>query len=757
VARTREAADVVRGDTDQVDFSWFTNWARRRNGPVARRLRAAAESDTALLAIGGPVLAVAIAVWLTWGAWGPRPPAGEDTLGHLVLTRFAVSSIFGHFHLDGWQPRFILGFQQFLFYPPGLSLLVAALHAATLGLLSVDGAFKLVFVGSFVVSPLAVAFCARSFGLSHRAAGIAAILVLCVNSAFGGVGLQGLFGVGLVLQQVGALFFFVALGSALRLVAEPRTRWFTLTAQSFGGLVIVHGRSAAVLGVMLALILLLVLLRQALAGLDDQWQARAPERVAMIVKTEVRRELSALGLIPKEKAPGPEEAALTPQPRVDVELSQRTLRPLVAALAVGLGLGAFYVLPFWAHRNLQGALTGWGTPPIGRRLHDIWRGDFLYRPKIALVVLVGWVYGLFRVARRRDWALALVAMPIVFLVIGHWSVRHWPNSLVAAQLPERGIGFAGAIALFPVAALLARAARLLGRFGDLLALVAAAGLVLVPLGLWRDVAKQMPDPIPQLRAAAVELSKVVPEGARFATERDYPAEITTTKVVDPDRWLAWASGRNTLDIFSTESTPSGDAGSEPERFKTKPPEEVADALSRFGVTHAVVTSATVTQRFGASSRFVREWNDGPITIFKVVAPSGQPDPASQLSADGPVSARLTRGSPEHLAIDVDADRTTAARVALTWSPKWHASLDGRAVPIRPVQQGLVGLTIPAGPHHLVLNFGRDLWDSVGVLVSLATAAGLLVFVRADRVARRGRRIARRPPEPNAGREPVSPD
>ncbi|HVM14630.1 MAG TPA: hypothetical protein VM287_09900 [Egibacteraceae bacterium] len=60
-----------------------------------------------------------------------------------------------------------------------------------------------------------------------------------------------------------------------------------------------------------------------------------------------------------------------------------------------------------------------------------------------------------------------------------------------------------------------------------------------------DVVEQMPDPVPQMLEAANELARV-PEGARFATERDFPSEIEHTKVSHPDFWLAWASGRNTL-------------------------------------------------------------------------------------------------------------------------------------------------------------------------------------------------------------------
>ena len=56
------------------------------------------------------VVALLLALWLTAGAWGGRPPAGEDTMGHLVLTQFAVEELFLRGKIDGWQPRFMLGY-----------------------------------------------------------------------------------------------------------------------------------------------------------------------------------------------------------------------------------------------------------------------------------------------------------------------------------------------------------------------------------------------------------------------------------------------------------------------------------------------------------------------------------------------------------------------------------------------------------------------------------------------------------------------
>jgi hypothetical protein len=49
----------------------------------------------------GCVVAAAVAVWSTRGAWGGRPPAGEDVMGNLVRLDFGISHLVAHGRLDG--------------------------------------------------------------------------------------------------------------------------------------------------------------------------------------------------------------------------------------------------------------------------------------------------------------------------------------------------------------------------------------------------------------------------------------------------------------------------------------------------------------------------------------------------------------------------------------------------------------------------------------------------------------------------------
>ncbi len=703
-------------DRDSVDFSRYAALLERFEGTQVGSKVSELGAKGSLVPVGGLVLAVVLGIWLTSGAWGRRPPNGEDTLAHLARADFAISHLISHGRVDGWHPKFILGYQEFLFIGPGFTWAVFAVRVLTLGLLSTAGAFKVVVIGSFVALPLAVAFCARSMGLSRRSASLAAILVLAVNNPFGGVGVQGLFNVGLVTHQFGSVLFFLALGGVLRVLEDPRRRWIVFTAATLGGLLMSHGISVIILGAVLAVVIPLAMVN--VRPLDQT------ERFRAAVQEKVSAELRARGLSPEDGPPadgsqGPPDEP--PRERQDRRQDLRQgIRRLMVAGTGAVGFAACTFLPFVAHRDLRGGYTGWETPPLGMRLSQVWRGDILFRPRVSLLVLAGFAYGLYRVREGRRLALAVAVAPLAYVALSHIALHQWPN-VATFQLPNRGIGYAGALAVLPLAALLARVTGPLRRAGDLVALAVAAGIVILPLGPLRDMARQTPEAIPQMHEAARELSRIVPDGARFVTERFFPTEIEMTKVVNPDRWLAWASGRDTLNNFNVESSVTGEAAYQSEYLRDRPPEVIADAVSRLGVTHLVALSDVATQQIGSSPRFRLAWASPPLSIFAVLPRVGQPDPGALITAPVPIQARLVGARPEHLSFDVTSVGTIRADVAVAWSPKWHARVDGRAVPVFKGTDGLIQVDLPAGDHRLTLDFRLDGYDYLGLAITLGTA------------------------------------
>ncbi len=482
----------------------------------------------------GLVVAIALTLWMLVGLWGPAPPSGDDTMAHLVRAEFTIRELLPS--LDGWQPRFGLGYQQFLFYGPGFTWLVALVHWLGLGLLSVAGALKVASVLAVVALPLATAFLARSFGLDPRAAGLAAILSLCVLSPFGGVGLPGTFGVGLIPNQIGAVLFVLALGGAMRTVADRRARWVLLTGVAMAALFVTHAISAVILAPFL-----------------------------LIVLPTFR--LTDLG-------------------------SVRPVGRLVAAAGLAAGLAAFWLVPSLAHRDLRGPLTTFVVDPaLPERLDQIVHTAVLFQPGVIWLVLAGWLFGVWRVVRGQRWALGLAAAPLLYLVIADLFLRWNPRNLVSLQLMNRGLGYVGLIALLPLAALLSQIVaswpwRRVGLAGA--AALAGAVALVVASGSVRGVVRQQ-EPAAQLRAMAAELSRVVPPGARFAAQRDFPRELATAGVSHPDFWLAWASGRDTLNIFNVESSTTPGPDYEPDRMTGQAPDEAADELLRLGVSHVALT------------------------------------------------------------------------------------------------------------------------------------------------------------------------
>ena len=631
---------------------------------------------------------MAAALVLVVPVFGPGPPAGEDVMAHLVRADFGIPHVVADGRLDGWFPRFVLGHQLFLFNGPGLTWLLALVRGATLGALSNTGALKVVCVASFVAVPPAVCFLARSYGLGRRAAGLAAILAVAVSNPFG-VGLEGLFETGLVSHQVGAIFFCVALGAGVRLLhgsaggAGGDGRWAALLAGSLAALVVTHLISVLVLGVVAALTVSLL----AVAG-----------------------RLRPAGLA----------------------------RLAVAGLGAA-GLAGFWLVPLLAHHDLRGAVTTWGTPPLGERVGRIASGDLLLPAGVAWVVLAGWLWHLRRLDRDPG-ALAWVALPAAYLLVAHGSIRFLGGNEVTLQLANRGLGYAGLVAMFSVAGLLAAGSRRWGTRGHV-AVVAAVAAVAVAVAPGRDTSGQLPEPVPAMRAAAAELARLVPDGGRFATQRDFPGEIRRTGVVHPETWLARVSGRNSLNGFNLEASSTPRAAFAADDLDESDAGRSADRMARFGVTHVVTTADDLAERLARSGRFEPVWRSPPLTILAVDGPPGQPPPAVGLTGGEPFSARRTRAEPEHLAFEVVADEPVHVTVALAWSPKWHGRVDGTEAAIGRTGDGLVRLTVPAGRSRVELRYRPDVWDAAGAAVTVLTgalAAGAALTLRRRRDGREPR-------------------
>lgn len=635
-------------------------------------------------------LGLALGAWQTAGAWGPGPVNGDDTMAQLVRNEAGLQ-LLGHGRLDGWFPRFMLGHQLFLFFGPGFTLVLGALKLATFGLLSTAGAYKAAgMFGVALLSPAAL-FLSRSLGLRRPEAAAASVLVLAIDNPFG-LGLAGTYVIGLVPHQVAGSFFCVGLGCLARTLDDPRRRWVVAGAASLVALALTHLISALVLVVFLPLLLG----GRLLAG-------RVPWR-------------------------GLTRAAVTG--------------------ATAAGLAAFWLIPLAVHRDLQGPVTAWATPPIGERLAALARGEILWSRPFAVIAVTGMVVCAATAWRRRRWAGFLALGPAAYLAVAHLVADRLDGG-VALQLANRGLGYAGLLAALAAGAAVGAGVRVGARAltsrrrppahrlasddhglaRAVAAAVIAGVLVVGTTGDGRDVVGTQRAPTAAMARTAEVLARVVPSTGRFATERDFPNEIAATGTVHPDLWLAATSGRNTLNLFNPESSPS-DAGFAAEQIGTESPAVTATTLGRYGVTHVVTVRPDTPQLLVVSPAFRLVARHGDLAVFAIAAEESDPAPGLITAAEAS-TARVTSDTraagAEALEVAVTATAATPVVVALSWSPKWRATVDGATVPTREGAHGVVSLDVPEGHHVVALRFRTDGWDRLGLAVSGLTAIAVWAY------------------------------
>ena len=714
------------------------------------------DPDTVVL-WGGLALSVALSIWLTWGIWAPGMPAGDDTAAHVVRAEFAVRHFFTAGTIDGWQSSFGLGYQQFLFLGPGFSILVAVIQLLSFGSLSPLDATKVATVVSFALVPLSLAFLAWAFGLGRRAAGVAAVLGVAVSSVYGGAGLNAVFGSGLLPNHLGSALLLVAFGGVVLVARRPSTRRVVFTAAAAAALVATHPIAAIILGFLAAALVVaagaewLTVNGGALADRVRPWVDRvAPAPGSAPVSSTAR--VVATGPAPDDAGDATRPATGAPHRswRALAEPPLRHLAALVAAGALAIGMAGFVLVPLAAHRDLRGENSAWPDVPLWSRLTEIWRGEFLYRPWVLLLALVGFGFVLLLALGRRRGALMLVLTPVLALAFARAFVAVTPDNIVAIQLTNRSIADLGLIALLPLAVLLAAprqfAARVAAATGSrprptnpalvlanaAIPLTLALAVVLLPSGLDRDRASTV-QPTASLQAMATELTALVPPGARFATQRLPAQERALTGMSHPDLWLAWATGANTLNIYNLESSVVFEPVYEAEHLNDRPPAEVAERLARLGVSHLAVIDTLDVPGLMSSAAFSPVWADGTMAILQVHPAAGQPAPSALVTASSPISASLVAADPQHLVVETAASESTLATFAIGWSPKWRVSVDGTPVPAAPSEDQLVQVALPAGPATVTLDYAIDGADIVGrALTALSLVAAIVALVLSRR-------------------------
>ena len=647
----------------------------------------------------GLVALTALAVWLVWPSFEPGRIVNLDAPRHLLRSMVMAQQFLPAGHVDGWSPFWYLGAQLFLFQSYGYFFLIGASALALAPIFSLEEVFKFWYALPIVALPSAMAWMARRLGLAPAGAIAAALASLTFSSPMG-YGVQGVYGIGLLLQGVGLVAFALA--------------WPLVVEGLLGGRVALWRA-----GLMVGATLLLHFITGAYL-------------------------LAAAGGV----------AAL-------LALSSRTAAPLlryavVACLA--LLLAAHTLMPSLEWHDLAGSGVGWGAnrglfgrflagtlfdaPPLAwgalaAAAWTLWRGPTALRLTSAVLFSTA----ILAASSRQGWEPALVG--------GILDVLVRPRALPYVALLQALFVGVGLDALFGLAQRVGRRRGLV--FGRIMMGVAVALLVWIALP---EIALQRRFVVTEssLKKADHQVYERMVTWLRGHVRP--PAIVAIPRGLFPSGVIG---ARSVISLFNMDTglfTLGGDqaelshsvrrAGQvNLERLDEKP-ERDAKALRDAGVSYVVLGSAGVRKRLRGNRDFRR--------VFEYEAPVGS-EPAVRrdghlkkplgfavyrlrgggqwLRATGVRALGMTH-TPERIAWSLERGRAKAPRpavAAINWHPNWKAYANGAPVPTMSSPSGRVSLRLPADAERLTLVFERSAREKLWNWLSLVTLLFVLVSWR----------------------------
>lgn len=619
-----------------------------------------------------------IGLWaLRFLAGGELAP-GNDITGHLQRSAFGLREVFLEGRLDAWYPGSMLGYQLFLFYGPGLTILIGLIELLSAGLVSDAGAIKAVLVAAYLVMPYVTSRFARALGLGSITALAAGVLALAAGSTRGG-GIDGSFATGLAAQQVGVPLVMLALAMIVEHVNHGAT-----SRPAAGPLPLAVAVAALALTHPLSLLVLAMLTPLALVAV---W---------------IRGTFDASGW-----------------------------RTLVIAAGWTTALSAWWWLPAALHQDLRGPVTSFTLPGVREHLELLFEGRRGWRGVIGVVSAagVGITLAVGIVRRSREMA-ALALLPVSTFVVLHASHGLLGvYSDVGRQLPNRGLVFVALLAAPATAAgvetLVRVVALLAGRRPHVLAVRSATFAVLAAVAFWSVTALEIGPvdryrPVEEMHDAATILADGVPDSARYAW---IDGRSNDLGVPEPQRWLAWKADRNSLTPFGPEYAPG--SGTVSVASNGPSPEGVdkwIDDVRLLGASHIATGNEEKAALLDGNERLTPLLDTESLVVWRI-----EPAPGA------PVGSLVITGESEVVDQDVnryvvDVRRSTPgpAEMALGYSPGWDATVDGEPTATAASVFGRLEVELPAGDHTVELRFhepasgpiGRSI-TFVGIVLALA--------------------------------------
>ena len=172
-----------------------------------------------------------------------------------------------------------------------------------------------------------------------------------------------------------------------------------------------------------------------------------------------------------------------------------------------------------------------------------------------------------------------------------------------------------------------------------------------------------------------------------------------------------------------------------------------DALARlYGVQfvldiHGYAPSGGVFDQHIGNEDLYRMPGAAPAALIPSSSTDAFPPPG-----ESGVPVRVETPNPSSWKVQTDAATAQVLRLRLTNVPGWHATMDGKPLPLHPFSRVMLQARIPAGEHTIVLSYWPSLFG-IGIDLALCSLFGLIVVPLIARIRRVRRAPSAATPQP----------